>query len=199
MDPWDSLSGISNPIKAWLLPFPGYNHCSPSHPLHPKTSSEFTYMSFWFDPQPLTAPRSLLCSFHLGFLAAHPPLSLFLLFSPFLPISLFSLSLLTLWEANQHTTSSPIKRSMWRGASASCQQPRDVCQLLSPARLYATPWTVAHLAPLSMEFSRPLEWVAIPFSRGSSQLRDQTPISCIANGLFTVWATRDALVKWCLT
>ena len=33
----------------------------------------------------------------------------------------------------------------------------------------ATPWTVAHQAPLSMEFfqARLLEWVAIPSSRGS--------------------------------
>ena len=33
-------------------------------------------------------------------------------------------------------------------------------------------WTVAHQAPLSMEFSRILEWVAISFSRGSSLLKD---------------------------
>ena len=29
-----------------------------------------------------------------------------------------------------------------------------VCQLLSRVRLFATPWTVAHQAPLSMEFFR---------------------------------------------
>ena len=34
--------------------------------------------------------------------------------------------------------------------------------------------------------ARMLEWVAIPFSRGSSLPRDQTQVSCIANGLFTV-------------
>ena len=33
--------------------------------------------------------------------------------------------------------------------------------------------------------ARILEWVAIPFSRGSSQSRDQTLISCIAGGFFT--------------
>ena len=32
------------------------------------------------------------------------------------------------------------------------------------------------------------EWVAIPFSRGSSQLRDQTWFSCIAGRSFTIWA-----------
>ena len=40
--------------------------------------------------------------------------------------------------------------------------------------------------------ARILEWVAIPFSRGSSQPRDQTWVSCIAGRLFTVWATREA-------
>ena len=37
---------------------------------------------------------------------------------------------------------------------------------------------------------RILEWVAMPFSRGSSRSRDWTQISCIAGGFFTVWATR---------
>ena len=32
--------------------------------------------------------------------------------------------------------------------------------------------------------ARILEWVAIPFCRGSSQLRDQTCVSCIAGGFF---------------
>ena len=40
--------------------------------------------------------------------------------------------------------------------------------------------------------ARTLEWVAIPFSRGSSWPRDQTHVSCIAGGFFTVWATRKA-------
>ena len=40
--------------------------------------------------------------------------------------------------------------------------------------------------------ARILEWVAIPFSRASSQLRDWTWVSCIAGRFFTVWATREA-------
>ena len=36
---------------------------------------------------------------------------------------------------------------------------------------------------------RILEWVAVPFSRGSSQPRDQTQVSCIGGGFFTSWAT----------
>ena len=36
------------------------------------------------------------------------------------------------------------------------------------------------------------EWVAIPFSRGSSHLRDQTWVSCITSRFFTNWVTREA-------
>ena len=42
--------------------------------------------------------------------------------------------------------------------------------------------------------ARILEWVAFPFSRGSSQPRDQTQVSSIAGRFFTSWATREALV-----
>ena len=41
--------------------------------------------------------------------------------------------------------------------------------------------------------ARILEWVAIPFSRGSSQPRDRTQVSCIAGGFFTNRAMREAL------
>ena len=34
--------------------------------------------------------------------------------------------------------------------------------------------------------ARTLEWVAIPFSRGSSQPRDRAQVSCIAGGFFTI-------------
>ena len=46
-----------------------------------------------------------------------------------------------------------------------------------------TPWTIAHQAPLSMGISqaRILKLVAISFFRGSSQLMDQTCISCLAD------------------
>ena len=40
--------------------------------------------------------------------------------------------------------------------------------------------------------SRILEWVAIPFSRGSSQPRDQAQVSHIAVRFFTNWAIREA-------
>ena len=39
--------------------------------------------------------------------------------------------------------------------------------------------------------ARILEWVAIPFSRGSSRPRDRTWASHIADGFLTIWATRE--------
>ena len=42
---------------------------------------------------------------------------------------------------------------------------------------------------------RILEWVACPFSRRSSQPRNRTGVSCIADGFFTSWAIREALKK----
>ena len=53
-----------------------------------------------------------------------------------------------------------------------------VVQSLRHVQLFVTPWMVAHQAPLSMGTlqARTLEWVAILFSRGSSQPRDQLPL-----------------------
>ena len=40
--------------------------------------------------------------------------------------------------------------------------------------------------------ARVLEWVAISFSRGSSQPRDWTQVSSIAGRCFNLWTTREA-------
>ena len=52
----------------------------------------------------------------------------------------------------------------------------------SRVQLFATPWTVAWQAPLSMGIlqARILEWVAMPSSRGSSQPRDGTYVSYVS-------------------
>ena len=56
--------------------------------------------------------------------------------------------------------------------------------------------------PCPWWFSRQEYWsgVAMPSSRGSSQPRDQTQVSGIADGFFTVWTTREALefINFCL-
>ena len=43
--------------------------------------------------------------------------------------------------------------------------------------------------------ARILEWVAFPFSRGSSQPRDGTQVFRTAGRFFTSWATREAQKK----
>ena len=48
------------------------------------------------------------------------------------------------------------------------------------------------LQPHGLLQARTLEWVAFPFSRGSSQPRDRTQASCIAGKFYTSHATREA-------
>ena len=60
-------------------------------------------------------------------------------------------------------------------------------KLLSPVRLFATPWTVHGILQ-----GRILAWLAFPFSRGSSQPRNRSKVSHIAGGFFTNWAIREA-------
>ena len=43
--------------------------------------------------------------------------------------------------------------------------------------------------------ARRLEWVAMPFSRGSSQPRDQTQV-CIEGEFFTIGTTRETREYW---
>ena len=53
---------------------------------------------------------------------------------------------------------------------------------LSRVLLFATLWTVAHQATLSLGFSKQEHWSGVPvfYFRGSSQPRDQTHVSCIS-------------------
>ena len=75
---------------------------------------------------------------------------------------------------------------------------KRICESVLVAQLlFATLWTIASQAPLSTGVSRHspewlLQWVAIPFSRGSSWPRDQTWVFCITGRFFTIWATREA-------
>ena len=80
--------------------------------------------------------------------------------------------------------------------------------LRKPSVLVAQLWcptlcnTMSHSPPGSsvpgILQARILEWVAIPFSRGSSQPWDQTQVYCTAGGFFTVWASREAqrMLEW---
>ena len=62
--------------------------------------------------------------------------------------------------------------------------------MLSRVQLFATPWTVAHKAPLSMEFSRQEYWSGLPFpSPGNLPDPGIKPMSrashALAGGFFT--------------
>jgi len=68
-----------------------------------------------------------------------------------------------------------------------------MCCKLSPIRLFVTPWTVAHQAPLSMGFPKQEYWSrvgAISFFRGSSQPRDRTSVSSTVRQILYHCATR---------
>ena len=66
----------------------------------------------------------------------------------------------------------------------------------SRVRLFASPWTAAHQAPLSMGFSRQEYWSGLP-RPPPGDLPDpgfEPHVSCIA-GILHHWATREALRK----
>ena len=69
-------------------------------------------------------------------------------------------------------------------SSTGSSQPRDRTQVSHCRQI---------LYQLSHQGSpRMLEWVVYPFSSRSSGTRNQTRDYCIAGGLFTSWATREA-------
>ena len=73
-----------------------------------------------------------------------------------------------------------------------------VCvQSLSHVRLFATAWTVAHQAPLSMKFSRQEYWSRLPFPTPGDLPNPGTqpaslPSPALTGGLFTTSATWEA-------
>ena len=65
----------------------------------------------------------------------------------------------------------------------------------SHSAVWLVPWAIVHGIPQA----RIMEWVDFPSflfppeeTRGSSQPRDQTQVSCTAGRFFTSWATREA-------
>ena len=94
---------------------------------------------------------------------------------------------------NSWTDSHPLNcwlhvQLMW---SQSLQVLKYVCESFSCVRLFVTPWAVidCSLSGSSVHRilqARILEWVDIPFSRASSQPRDQTWVSCIEGRFFNI-------------
>ena len=92
----------------------------------------------------------------------------------------------------QHSAS--IREAVWEGRSrwwsrdAELTSPKvkvKVSQLL-PTLCNPMDYTVHGILQ-----DRILEWLAYPFSRGSSQPRDRTQVSRTAGRFFTSWATRN--------
>ena len=69
-----------------------------------------------------------------------------------------------------------------------CMKVAQSCPTLCNPMDYSSPDSSVH----GILKARILEWVAFPFSRGSSHPRDQTQVSRIAGGFFTIWVTREA-------
>ena len=77
-----------------------------------------------------------------------------------------------------------LKRDKWSQSHAWW---RVCAKSLSRVWLFATPWTVAHQAPLSMGLSRQEYWSGLPFSP-QGDLPDQGPVGLLVAGrFFTVW------------
>ena len=55
------------------------------------------------------------------------------------------------------------------------------CDLNPKSSISVIPWTTVH----GILQARTLEWVVVPFSRGSSQPKDRTQVSLTAGGFFT--------------
>ena len=87
-----------------------------------------------------------------------------------------------------------------RSVVSNCLWPHELCiyyaycevKVIQNVRLFSTPYLVHGILQV-----RILEWVAFPFSRGSSQSRDWTQVSHIAGGFFTSWTTKGAQEYWC--
>ena len=88
------------------------------------------------------------------------------------------------------------KQSMVLSIQGLRMNTEDLVKQVLAAQLCPTLWDPVDCSPPGSSVHeilqvRILEWDVIPFSRGSSQPRDRTQVSCIAGRFFTVWATRE--------
>ena len=89
-------------------------------------------------------------------------------FSPrrFLSVN-FSIIKSALLKYNSHTTNAPRLtgpvNELWPTQIPTIEMKWSEVKLLSHVWLFATPWTVAHQAPLSMGFSKQEYWSGLPF------------------------------------
>ena len=65
------------------------------------------------------------------------------------------------------------------------------CDLIVSDSLDTMDWSPPGCSIHGILQARILEWLAMPFSRGSSQSRDWTQVSLIADRFVTIWVTWD--------
>ena len=83
-------------------------------------------------------------------------------------------------------------------AQGTERKKRKKVKLLSRVRLFSTPWTVPHQAPLSMGFSRQEYWSGLPFTPSGDLpdpgIKPESSVSpALAGGFFTTSTTWAAL------
>ena len=86
------------------------------------------------------------------------------------------------WGSIRSTKTKNGERTKPQYKLVACVKLAQLCLTFCDPMDYNLPGSSVH----GILQARVLEWVAIPFSRGSSQPRDQTQVSRIAGGLFTV-------------
>ena len=133
-----------------------------------------------------------VCSVHgilqariLEWVAISSLIELISLISPALAGRFFTMS--TTWEAQRIVLEHFLCHDC-EGESTSCSV---VSYFLRPHSCSPLGFSVHGILQARM-----LEWVAIPFSRGSSQPKDWTQVSHTAGGFFTIWVTGEAHVFW---
>ena len=89
------------------------------------------------------------------------------------------------WDLSSLTRVEPITL-LWKSENEVAQSCPALCDPMDST----LPGSSAH----EIFQARVVEWAATSFSRGCSQPRDRTWVSCIADRCFTTWATREALL-----
>ena len=98
----------------------------------------------------------------------------------------FSSGHVWMWELDYKESWTPKNWCFWTALEKTPE--------LSRVRLFATPdCSLSDSSVHGVFQARVLEWIAISFSRGSSQPRDWTQVSCIAGRCFTLWTMKEQL------
>ena len=101
-------------------------------------------------------------------------------------------------QRSLHSPWSPRVGHDWATTHSTAFVTTDFCCWVTQSYLSLCDPMDCSQASLSMEIlqARILKWVDVPFSRESSQPRDQTQVSHIAGRFFTIWATRETHEYW---